>query len=335
MKAIPSIAQTHTNRRRVIRAITLAPVACIGGPAFAQAFPGRPLRLVVPFPAGGPTDLVARPLAFALSSTLGQQVIVDNRGGAGGSLGADAVAKAQGDGYTLLMGTVGTQAINQSLYKKLAYDANKDFTPIGVVASSSLAAVVHPDALYKTIAALIAAAKRAPGQINYGSAGNGTPGHLTGHMFATAAEIQLSHIPYRGSAPAIADLLAGQIRLMFDPVQSVLEHLKAGKISALGVSGSTRLSVLPQVPTFSEAGLKGFETAAWWGVYAPVSTPAPVVQQLTAAVRTVASSDDFQKRMEALGVQIPNFGEGALTRFQRAEVEKWGRAVKESGVSVD
>lgn len=335
MRCTSTYVPLNRNRRCLLRAIGAVPMACIGAPAFAQTFPTRPLRLVVPFPAGGPTDLVARPLAFALSSALGQQVIVDNRGGAGGSLGADAVAKASGDGYTLLMGTVGTQAINQSLYRKLSYDAIKDFVPIGVVASSSLAAVVHPDAPYKSIAALIAAAKKSPGQINYGSAGNGTPGHLTGHMFATASEIQLSHIPYRGSAPAIADLLAGQIRLMFDPVQSVLEHLKAGKITALGVSGSARLSVLSQVPTFSESGLKGFETAAWWGVYAPASTPAPLVQQLTAAVKAVATSDDFHKRMEALGVQIPNLGEGGAARFQRAEVEKWGRAVKESGVSVD
>jgi tripartite-type tricarboxylate transporter receptor subunit TctC len=335
MQNAPSSIARVATRRQFLRAAGLAPVALQGVPAWAQAFPSRPVRLIVPFPPGGPTDLVARPLAHALSGALGQQVVVDNRGGAGGSLGADAVAKAQPDGYTLLMGTVGTQAINQSLYKKLSYDAARDFTPIGIVASSSLAAVVHPDAPFKTVAALIEAARRAPGQISYGSAGNGTPGHLTGHMFSAAAEIQLSHIPYRGSAPAISDLLAGQIRLMFDPVQSVLEHLKAGKLQALAVSGGSRLSVLPQVPTFAEAGLKGFETAAWWGVFAPAATPAPVAQALAAAVRSVAGSDDFRRRMESLGVQIPQLTDAAMARFQRAEMEKWGKAVRESGVSVD
>jgi tripartite-type tricarboxylate transporter receptor subunit TctC len=332
--ASSSIARIAT-RRQILRAIGLAPIALQGMPAWAQTFPARPIRLIVPFPPGGPTDLVARPLAHALSGALGQQVVVDNRGGAGGSLGADAVAKAQADGYTLLMGTVGTQAINQSLYKKLSYDAARDFTPIGIVASSSVAAVVHPSAPFKSVAALIEAARRSPGQISYGSAGNGTPGHLTGHMFATAAEIQLSHIPYRGSAPAISDLLAGQIRLMFDPVQSVLEHLKAGKLQALAVSGGSRVAVLPQVPTFAEAGLKGVETAAWWGVFAPAGTPPPVAQALGSAVRSVAASDDFQRRMEALGVQIPQLSDAAMVRFQRAEMEKWGKAVKESGVSVD
>lgn len=335
MQHASSFSPRAARRRQLLRAIGVSPIALQGVSAFAQTFPVRPVRLIVPFPPGGPTDLVARPLAHALSSALGQQVVVDNRGGAGGSLGADAVAKAQADGYTLLMGTVGTQAINQSLYKKLSYDPGRDFAPIGIVASSSLAAVVHPSAPYKSVAALIEAARRSPGQISYGSAGNGTPGHLTGHMFATAAEIQLSHIPYRGSAPAISDLLAGQIRLMFDPVQSVLEHLKAGKLQALAVSGGSRLPVLPQVPTFSEAGLKGVETAAWWGVFAPVATPAPVVQTLASAVRAVTASDDFHRRMESLGVQIPQLTDAAMARFQRTEMEKWGKAVKDSGVSVD
>jgi tripartite-type tricarboxylate transporter receptor subunit TctC len=325
----------NADRRVLVKRVGALPLAMFATQTFGQSFPSRPLKLIVPFPAGGPTDLVARPLAVLLSSALGQQVVVDNRGGAGGSVAADMVAKSAADGYTLLMGTVGTQAINPSLYRKLPYDPSTDFVSLGLAASSALAAVVHPTAPFKNVQELIAEARRKPGSINYASAGNGTPGHLTGHLFSKAANIQLSHVPYRGSAPAVTDLLGGQIMLMFDPVQSVLQHLKANRIQALAVSGSVRTRVLADVPTFAEAGVPNVQTAAWWGVYAPTKTPAPVARVLSAAVQSAVHSAEFQRQMEVSGVQIPTLSIETLATFHKSEAEKWGRAVRETGVTVE
>lgn len=303
-------------------------------PAGAEAFPKKPLRLVVPFPAGGPTDIVARPLALLLSQALQQQVIVDNKGGAGGVIGADSVAKSAPDGYNLLMGTVGTQAINASLYKKLPYDPAKDFTALGLVASAPVVLVVNPQAPYANVAELVAAAKKAPGTIAYGSAGNGTPGHLTGELFAKAAGVELKHVPYRGSAPAVTDLVGGQIPLMFDPVQSVLPHVQGGKLRALAVTSKQRSPVLPHVPTLSDAGLRDFEAEAWWAVFAPARLPAAEAALLRREIDRVVRSDAFREKLGNLGVlpaaTLPDFD-----AFQRAELAKWGKAVRDSGASLD
>jgi tripartite-type tricarboxylate transporter receptor subunit TctC len=322
------------SRRTVVVGLAAA-AASLAAPAAAQSFPSKPLRLIVPFPAGGPTDIVARPLAQMLSEALGQQVVVDNRGGAGGSIGADAVAKAPADGYTLLMGTVGTHAINPALYRKLPYDASKDFTPLGLVASAPVAVVVYPGTPWNSIADLTAAARRAPGSINFGSAGNGTPGHLTGEMFAKAAAVELKHVPYKGSAPALADLLGGQIPLMFDPVQSVLAHVRGGKLRALAISSSARSSVLPQVPTLNEAGLKGFEATAWWALFAPAGLPPAVATQLAAETRRAVEAAGFRARLVEIGVQTADAAAPAFADFQRAEIVKWGRAVQDSGVTLE
>jgi len=288
----------------------------------------------VPFPAGGPTDIVARPLAQMLGEALGQQIIVDNRGGAGGSIGADAVAKSPPDGYSLLMGTVGTQAINAALYKKLPYDPGKDFTPLGLIASAPVAVVVHPGTPYQSIADLIAAAKKEPGRINFGSAGNGTPGHLTGEMFAKAAGVELKHVPYKGSAPAVTDLLGGTIPLMFDPVQSVLQHVKGGKLRALAVSSSARAAVLPQVPTLNEAGLKGFEATAWWALFAPANLPAPIASRLASEAARIVQAEAFREKLLEIGVQ-PGGASQPFAEFQRSEMAKWGAAVRDSGVTLE
>ena len=323
-------------RRSLVVSSALAMMGAWALPAAAQAgFPNRPLRLVVPFPAGGPTDIVARPLAQLLGEALGQVVNVDNRGGAGGSIGADHVAKSPGDGYTLLMATVGTHAINASLYRKLPYDAVADFTPLGVIASAPVSVVVHPGAPYNNVAELIAAAKAAPGSINYGSAGNGTPGHLTGEIFAKAAGIDLKHVPYKGSAPALTDLLGGQIPLMFDPVQSVLQHVRGGKLRALAVSSTARSPVLPAVPTLDEAGLKGFEATAWWALYGPAGLPPAVASRLVAEARRVVQAEAFRGRLLEIGVQPGGAEAHAQTAFQRAELAKWSRAVRDSGVTLD
>ncbi len=324
------------DRRRFIGAATatLAGLAW-GGNALAQAYPTRPVRLVVPFPAGGPTDIVARPLAQLLGDALGQQMLVDNRGGAGGSIGADAVAKAAPDGYTLLVGTVGTHAINQALYRKLPYDPKADFTPIALIAMAPVALVVHPGTPYQSVAELIAAAKREPGTVPFGSAGNGTPGHLTGEMFAKAAGITLKHVPYKGSAPAITDLLGGQIPVMFDPVQSVLQHVRGGKLRALAISSKGRAPVLPQVPTLAESGLAGFEATAWWALFAPAQLPAPVTDKLATEANRIIQTAGFRDKLVEIGVQTGAMTPQAFTAFQRQEMDKWGRAVKDSGVTLD
>jgi tripartite-type tricarboxylate transporter receptor subunit TctC len=321
-------------RRRVVIALG-ASSWLVASMARADMFPARALRLVVPFPAGGPTDIVARHFAQMLGESSGQQVVVDNRGGAGGSIGAELVTRSVPDGYTLLLGTVGTHAINPALYKKLPYDAAKDFTALGLVASAPVAVVVHSRAPYANIAELIAAAKKDPGGINFGSAGNGTPGHLTGEMFAKAAGIELKHVPYKGSAPAISDLLGGQIPLMFDPVQSVLQHVRSGKLRALAVSSAQRSIVLPQVSTLAEAGLTGFEATAWWALFAPAGLPPTVTTRLRADTRRIVETPAFRDHLLEVGVQTPAGAPLDFAEFQRAELAKWSRAVRDSGVTLE
>ena len=331
-------AKFEFKRRQLLTAIGGTGLAWAGffpGFSLAQSMFVRPLRLVVPFPAGGPTDIVARPLAQMLSLALGQPVTVDNRAGAGGSIAADSVAKSPADGYTLLMGTVGTHAINPALYKKLPYDALKDFTPLGLAANAPVAVVVGAASPYTTVAELVAAARRQPAGIVFGSAGNGTPGHLTGELFAKAEGIQLQHVPYRGSAPAVTDLLGGQIPLMFDPVQSILQQVRGGKLRALAVSSRERSPVLPQVPTLSEAGLPGFEADAWWAVFAPANLPAPVANLLRSEVERVVRSDAFREKLGNLGVTPAAAMRQSFTEFNRAELAKWGKAVQDSGTSLE
>ena len=303
--------------------------------AFADAYPDKPIRLVVPFPAGGPTDMVARPLAQFLGEQLKQAVVVDNRGGAGGGIGAEVVAKSPADGYTLLMATVGTQAINATLYRKLGYDPVKDFTPISLVAAAPVALVVHPSVPVSSVAELIALAKSKPGSLNFGSAGNGTPGHLTGEMFRAATGVDLKHVPYKGSAPALSDLLGGQIQLMFDPLQSVLAQVRAGRLKLLAISSKTRSPAAPDVPTFAEAGLKDFEATAWWAVFAPASLPPAIAVRLNTSINAVVNMPAFRALLEPQGVTVLGDSREALAQFQRSEIDKWGSAVRASGASVD
>lgn len=300
-----------------------------------QSLAGKSLRLIVPFPAGGPTDIVARPLAQLLGESLGASVIIDNRGGAGGSVGADAVAKAAPDGLTLLMATVGTHAINPSLYKKLAYDPVRDFTPVALVAAAPVAIVVHPSLPVDSIAALVALAKRSPGKLAYGTAGNGTPGHLTGVMFRSATGCDIQHVPYKGSAPAVTDLLGGQIQMMFDPLQSVLPHIQSGKLRALAVSGAARSPVLPQMPTVAESGYPGFESTAWWGIYAPANLPAPLLAQLAGEIEKIAQGQAMREKLSPLGVAARTLTGTGFAEFQKTEAAKWGKAVRDSGATID
>ncbi|MDB5947060.1 MAG: tctC9 [Ramlibacter sp.] len=330
--------RSAAERRELLKAMGWSAAALCGivaGPAAAQTFPSRPLRLIVPFPAGGPTDIVARPLAHLLSTALRQQVIIENKGGAGGAIAADNVAKAAADGYTLLMGTVGTHAINPALYKKLPYDPMRDFVPLGLAASAPVAVVVNAATPYGNLGALIAAARKQPGEITYASAGNGTPGHLTGEMFAKAAGITLKHVPYRGSAPALTDVAGGQIPVMFDPVQSVLPQVQGGRVRALAVSSRTRSNVLPQVPTIAESGLRGFEAEAWWAVFAPAHLPSVESALLRQEIERVVRSTAFREKLGNLGVAPAAPTQVAFADFNRAELVKWGKAVRDSGASLD
>jgi tripartite-type tricarboxylate transporter receptor subunit TctC len=262
-------------------------------------------------------------------------VVVDNRGGAGGSLGADAVAKAAPDGRTLLMATVGTHAINPTLYKTLPYDAVRDFTPIGLVAMAPVAIVAHPSQPISTVADLVTLAKRTPGKLNYGSAGAGTPGHLTGEIFKAAAGVNIQHVAYRGSAPAVTDLLGGQIQIMFDPLQSILSNVQGGRLRAIAVSSKVRSSVLPNVPTIAESGYAGFETTAWWAVFAPARLSAALAASLTGEIDKIVVSEAFRSKLEPLGVFPTFLGGEKFAEFQRSEIDKWGKAVRESGATAD
>ena len=322
-------------RREFMIAAAAAGALAGASTACAQTLAGKSIRLLVPFPAGGPTDIVARPLAQLLGEALGANVIIDNRGGAGGSVGAEAVAKAAPDGLTLLMATVGTHAINPSLYKTLGYDPVRDFTALALVAAAPLVIVVHPSLAADSISSLIALARRTPGKLAYGTAGNGTPGHLTGVMFRSATGIEIQHVPYKGSAPAVTDLLGGQIQMMFDPLQSVLPHINSGKLRALAVSGAARSGVLPQLPTVAESGFPGFESTAWWGVYAPANLPPPLLTLLAGEIEKIALGSAMREKLAPLGVAPRALSGLVFIEFQRAEAAKWGKAVRDSGASID
>ncbi|BEI33795.1 Bug family tripartite tricarboxylate transporter substrate binding protein [Polynucleobacter sp. HIN5] len=305
------------------------------GLAIAQNYPNKPIKLIVPFPAGGPTDIVARPLAQMLGESMKQSIIVENKGGAGGSVAADFVAKSPPDGYTIMVGTVGTHAINGSLYRQLPYDMTKDFTPIALVASAPLVIAVPANSNIKTLADLIKEAKAKPDFIAFGTAGNGTPGHLTGALFETATKTKLKHIPYKGSAPAVTDLLGGQIPLMFDPIQSVLPHIQSGKLIALAVTSKTRSPLLPNVPTVAESGYPNFESTAWWAVFGPAKLPENVTNTLTTQVQKIASSAAYKEKLGNVGVQPNTNFKESLSNFQTREIAKWAIAVRDSGASLD
>lgn len=321
--------------RNVFRLVALAGVLVLATVQATAQNPSRPIRLIVPFVAGGPSDIVARPLGQMLGDAFKAIVIIDNRPGAGGSMGSDVVAKSAPDGYTLLMGTAGTHAINPALYKKLPFDPVKDFTPIALVATAPLAIVVNPSQPVNDVASLVALAKKMPGKISYGSAGNGTPHHLTGEMFKAAAGIDLQHVPYKGSPQALTDLIGGQIQMMFDPLQSSMAHIQTGKVRAIAVTGAQRSAALPNVPTVAESGFPGFETTQWWGVYAPANLPATQAATLAAEIERIVRSSAFRDRLEPLGVLPTVLTLGAFGEFQRRELAKWGKAVRDSGATVD
>ena len=322
--------------RFVSRMAAGALLAAFAMMSHAQApYPTKPIRIVVPFPAGGTTDILARAVAQKLTETMGQTVVVDNRPGAGGNIGAELVAKSPPDGYTLLMGTVGTHAINASLYAKMPYDHVKDFAPVILVAGVPNVLVVNPSVPANNVQELIAYIKANPGKVNFASSGSGTSIHLAGELFKTMAGVSMTHVPYKGSAPAVTDLLGGQVQLMFDNLPSALPHIKAGKLRALAVTSTQRASALPDVPTVAEAGLPGFDATSWFGLLAPAGTPKDVVAKLNAEVAKWLASPEAREKLASQGAIAAGQSPEDFTRHIAAETAKWQKVVKESGAKVD
>ena len=316
---------------RLFIAVALAlPVA-----ALAQSFPSKPVKIIVGFPAGGPLDAHARLLVDGLAKQLGQPVIIDYKAGAGGSVGAEFVAKGDADGHTLLMANTGTMVINPAVYTKLPYQTLRDFAPIARTAQQPLALLVHPDVKANNVAELIALAKASPGKLNYGSAGNGGISHLVPEMFKQASGTFIVHIPYRGSAPAFTDLMAGQVQLMAESIPQAAQYVKAGKLRALAVTSRERNPALPEVPTMIEAGLAGFEVVGFYGVLAPAATPKAVVDKLSAAFKATLDSAEVRSRMVAQGADPAFLGADDFAKFLAAEMPRWAQVVKDSGTRLD
>jgi tripartite-type tricarboxylate transporter receptor subunit TctC len=316
--------------------LAIVPLAlCLGGNfgvARAQSYPNRTITLVIPFPPGGSTSIVGRVIADKMSQLLGQSIIVDNRGGAGGTVGTKAVMKSDPDGYTLLLGYTGTLAIGPSLYRNAGYDPRKDFAPIGMIGSAPSSLVVHPSFPPRSVAELIAYAKANPGKVNFGSAGIGTVGHITGEYFAHATGIQIVHIPYKGTGPAMSDLLGGHIPMSFSPISTTSGNVKAGLLRALAVTSINRNKLLPEVPTMIEAGVPGFDATLAYGLVAPAGTPLAVIDRLNEALRDALASEDVRKQLELDGTEITPSTQGQYADFIDKDEKKWSELVKMSGV---
>jgi len=306
----------------------------ISASAFAQAYPAKPIKIVVPFPAGGIADLYGRVIGARLSDGWGQPVVVENRTGAGGNLGADAVAKSAPDGYTLVMGTFGTHAVNVSLFSSMPYDPVRDFTPIVLVLEAEGLLVVHPSVPAQSVLDLIAYARAHPGRLTFASAGMGTASHLAGELFKSMARVEMTHVPYKGNVPAITDLLAGQTSLLFGTMPTVLPHAKGGKLRALATIGSVRSAAAPELPIVAEA-LPGFEVNNWIGLFAPAGTPVEIVRKWNVEVNKIMQGADMKQRLVTEGARYaPNTPE-QFGAFIKSEISKWAPVVRASGARVD
>jgi tripartite-type tricarboxylate transporter receptor subunit TctC len=314
--------------------LALASLAALPLGAQAQEYPARPIRLVVPFPPGGPTDVLARIVATRLGERLGQPVVIDNKPGASGMIGADMVAKAAPDGYTLLA-NASIHVINPSLYAKTAYDAIADFAPVTNLADVPLVLAVHPKLEARSVKELVALGKSSKTSLAFASAGNATSQHLSGEAFKLAAGIDLLHVPYKGSAPALTDLIGGQVQLMFDSLPSAMPHLKAGTIRALAVTTPKRSAALPDVPTIAESGYPGFAISTWYGVWASAATPPAVVQRLSREIAAIVRLPEVREQFAGLGAEAVGNTPDEFTAFTKAEMTKWAGIVKRSGAKID
>jgi len=309
-------------------------LALLTGVAEGQTYPSRPIRLIVPFPPGGSNDIVARMVATQLGERLGQQVVIDNRGGAGGVLGTDLAAKSPPDGYTLLLISV-AYAFGPALYRNLPYDPERAFAPVGILGSGAAALTVHPSLPVNTVRELIALAKAKPGALNYASAGVGSLQHLACALFMIQAGIDVVHVPYKGGGPAMADVIGGQAQIVMPSLIQVVPHIKSGRLKVLGTSGTRRSAVLPDVPTIAESGVPGYEAHNWWGLLAPAGTPAPVIEKLHRDLTSVLSSRETEKRFETEGAEVVRMTPAEFGGFISAELVKWSRVAREVGIKAE
>ncbi len=302
--------------------------------AHAQAYPGRPVRMIVPYPPGGPTDVLARIVAVKLSEALGQPFAIDNKAGASGMIGSAEVAKGAPDGYTLL-GNASIHVINPSLYPKAAFDAIADFTPITQLAGVPLILVVNNDLPVKSVRELIAYAKANAGKLNFASSGNAAAPHLAGESFKIAAGVQMQHVPYKGSAPALTDLIGGQVQIMFDSMPSAMPHVKAGKLRPLAVTTAKRSAAVPDLPTVAEAGVPGYDISTWYGLWAPKGTPREIIERIASETAKILRLPDVRERYAALGAEPVGSTPDEFAAYCRSELTKWAKIVKESGAKAD
>jgi tripartite-type tricarboxylate transporter receptor subunit TctC len=321
-----------TDSIKLVAGATFALASCA---AFAQAYPSKSIRLVSPFAPGGGTDITARALAPKLSIGLGQQVIVDNRGGAGGMVGVDIAAKSPPDGYTIVIGTIGNIAVNPSLYAKMPYDPQKDLAPIGQVANALNVLVVHPSLPAKTVKEFIAVAKQHPNELNFGSSGPGATDHLAGEVFNRMAGVKMVHIPYKGGAPAMLDLVAGQVQLVFSTMSTAIGSIQGNRIRAIAMTGNQRYERMPSLPTISEAGLKGFEVNNWYGFFAPAGTPREVITRLHAETAKALAMPDVKTRLLDAGIIATSSTPEQFTAYIQSETSKWAKVVKDANIKAD
>jgi tripartite-type tricarboxylate transporter receptor subunit TctC len=301
----------------------------------AQTYPVKPVRMIVPFPAGGATDIVGRLIAQKLSEAWGHQVVVDNRGGAGGTIGSEAAAKSPADGYTMLVGTSSTHAIAPSLYGRLGYDPVRDFAPVTLIASATILLAVHPSLPSRNVRELIAIAKKQPNALSFASSGNGGISHLVGEHFKSVAGIQMLHVPYKGDTPALIDLVSGQVHLMFGTAVSFLPYVKSRRLNALAVTNPKRSPIVPDIPTVAESGLPGFEALQWFGIFAPAGISRDIVAKLSADIVKAVWLADVRDRMIALGADPVGSTPEQFASFQKADAAKWAKVVKESGAKIE
>lgn len=320
---------------RILSVFAVAVLSLISASGIGQEYPTRPIRMIVPWPPSGTVDILARPLGQKLSEHIRQPVVIDNRPGANSILGSDMVAKAPSDGYTILIDNVTGHAINASLYKKLPFDSLRDFSAVGLLASVTNLLVVNPSTGAKTVKDLLALARSKPGQLNYASFGTGSTAHLAGELFKSIGGIDMVHIPYKGGAPALADVMAGRATMMFATLPSALGHVKGGKLLGVATTGTSRSAAMPDVPTVAESGLPGFEATTWYGVLFPAKTAPPLVQTMNRHLNAAMNDAQLKARLAELGFEVAPSSPEALTRHLREETGKWGKIVKSSGAQLD
>lgn len=323
-------------KRRTLLQSALASAALGGPAAWAQdKWPAKPITYIVPFPAGGTTDILARLIGQKLGAALGTTIVVDNRGGAGGSIGSEIAARAPADGYTLLGGTISSHAINVSLYPKLGYDPIKSFSPVVLIGSNPVVLVVGANSPYKTLQDVLNAARAKPKTISSASAGNGTSQHMTLELLAFRSGTQFIHVPYKGSGPAIQDVIGGQVDMMFDTTVVAGPHIQSGKVRAIAVSSAKRLDSLPNVPTIAESGVPGFEVVSWQGIFVPAGVPKPIVDRLHTEIMKILQTAEMQDRLKSLGMQPSTMSTDQVAAFQKAEVDKWAQVIKAAGIKLE